>query len=114
MARIDVYANRGGAGFLLDARADLITRLNTRVVVPLLPLGAAPTPAERLNPIFEVQGTKVYRATQFMAAVAHSELTILIASLDRESDAISSAIDFLHHGWQQIPPSSLPRGQLSG
>ena len=53
-------------------------------------------------------------ATQFMAAVAHSELTILIASLDRESDAIFSAIDFLHHGWQQIPPSSLPRGQLSG
>ena len=49
-----------------------------------------------------------------MAAVAHSELTILIASLDRESDVIFSAIDFLHHGWQQIPPSSLPRGQLSG
>ncbi len=99
MARFDVCANRGGAGFLLDVQADLITRLNTRVVVPLLPLDAAPTPADRLNPIFDIQGSKVYMATQFMAAVAHSELTIPIASLDRESDAILSAIDFLHHGW---------------
>ena len=38
-------------------------------------------------------------ATQFMAAVPQSELTTLIATLDRESDAIFSAIDFLHHGW---------------
>jgi toxin CcdB len=99
MARFDVYANRGGAGFLLDVQADLITRLNTRVVVPLLPQDAAPTPAERLNPVFEVQGSRVYMATQFMAAVPQSELTVLIASLDREGDAIFSAIDFLHHGW---------------
>lgn len=99
MARFYVYANRGGARFLLDVQADLINRLNTRVVVPLLPCVAAPTPADRLNPIFEVQGSNVYMATQFMAAVPHSELTMLIASLDRQSDAIVSAIDFLHHGW---------------
>ena len=67
--------------------------------MPLLPLDAAPTAADRLNPIFEIQGSKVYMATQFMAAIPHSELTLLIASLDRESDAIFSAIDFLHHGW---------------
>ena len=99
MARFDVYANRGGSGFLLDVQADLIVRLNTRVVVPLLSFDAAPTPADRLNPIFEVNGAKVTMATQFMAAVPHSELTVLVASLDRESDAIFSAIDFLHHGW---------------
>jgi len=77
----------------------LINGLNTRVVVPLLPLDAAPTPADRLNPIFEVHGAKVYMATQFMAAVPHTDLATLIASLDRESDAIFSAINFLHHGW---------------
>ena len=79
--------------------ADLITKLNTRVVVPLLPQDAAPTPADRLNPVFEVQGTKVVMATQFMAAVPQAELTRLVTSLDRESDTIFSAIDFLHHGW---------------
>ncbi len=99
MARFDVYVNRGGTGCLLDVQADLITRLNTRVVVPLLTQDAAPTPADRLNPVFEVQGAKVCMATQFMAAVPLSELTQVVASLDRESDAIFAAIDFLHHGW---------------
>ena len=99
MARFDVYVNRGGTGFLLDVQADLISKLNTRVVVPLLPHDAAPTPADRLNPVFEVQGSKVCMATQFMAAVPQSELTVPVASLDRETDAIFSAIDFLHHGW---------------
>ena len=114
MARFDVYASRGGAGFLPDVQTDLITRLNTRVVTPILPLDAAPAPADRLNPIVEVQGSKVYMATQLMAAVAHSELTMLIASVDRESDAIFSAIDFQHHGWYQIPPSSPPSGSCRG
>ena len=99
MARFDVYANRGASGFLLDVQADLITRLNTRMVVPLLPLDASPRPADRLNPVFEVQGAEVSMVTQFMAAVPMSELTMPIASLDRESDAIFAAIDFLHHGW---------------
>ena len=99
MVRFDVYANRGGLGFLLDVQSDLITRLNTRMVVPLLPLDAAPTPATRLNPIFEIQGAAQSMATQFMAAVSNSELTVPVANLERESDAIFAAIDFLHHGW---------------
>jgi toxin CcdB len=72
MARFDVYAHRGGAGFLLDVQADLVTQLNTRVVVPLLPQDAGPAPADRLNPVLEVQGAKVVMATQFMAAVPQS------------------------------------------
>lgn len=99
MARFDVYANRGGAGFLLDVQADLITQLNTRVVVPLLPLDVAPASADRLNPIFELHGVKVSMVTQFIAAVPNSELSTLVANLDSESDEIFSAIDFLHHGW---------------
>ncbi len=99
MARFDVYANRGGAGFLLDVQADLITKLNTRVVVPLLPLDLAPAAADRLNPIFEINGVKVSMVTQFIAAIPNSELTALVVNLDGESDAIFSAIDFLHHGW---------------
>ncbi len=37
--------------------------------------------------------------TQFMAAVPLAELGPPVASLDRESDAIFAAIDFVHHGW---------------
>lgn len=103
MARLDVYSRRRGAGVLLNIQADLIARLNTKVVVTLLPVGAAPTPADRLNPIFEVKGAKMSMATQFMAAAVLSELTLRIATLDSDSDsdsdAIFSAIDLLHHSW---------------
>ncbi len=99
MARFDVYANRSGVGFLLDVQADLITSLNTRVVVPLIPLEEAPTAARRLNPGFVVQGVKVSMVTQFMAAVPASELTVPVATLNGDSDAILAAIDFLHQGW---------------
>ena len=99
MARFDVYANRSGPGYLLDVQADLIQKLNTRMVVPLLPDGIAPAGAVRLNPGFAVQGGQVLMVTQFMAAVPAGELTDLVASLANQSDAIFAAIDFLHHGW---------------
>nr|WP_084591089.1 CcdB family protein [Desulfonatronovibrio magnus] len=38
MSRFDVYPNTGGYGSLLDVQADLLSHLNTRVVVPLLPV----------------------------------------------------------------------------
>jgi toxin CcdB len=99
MARFDVHVNRGGSGYLLDVQADLISGLNTRLVVPLLPVGVAPASAERLNPVFEVQGERVSMATQFMAAVPLAELGAPVANLDQQSDAIFAAIDFVHHGW---------------
>lgn len=37
MARFDVYLT-SSSGYLLDVQADLLAGLNTRVVVPLLPL----------------------------------------------------------------------------
>ena len=99
MARFDVHVHRGGSGYLLDVQADLIGGLNTRLVVPLMPVGLAPASAERLNPVFEVEGERVSMVTQFMAAVPLAELGPTVASLDRESDAIFAAIDFVHHEW---------------
>ncbi|MGB1216006.1 MAG: CcdB family protein [Pikeienuella sp.] len=55
MARYDVYANPDASGYLLDVQADLLDSLNTRVVVPLMPISAAPSPAKRLNPVFNIQ-----------------------------------------------------------
>ena len=99
MGRFDVYTNRQGAGWLLDVQSDLIASLNTRVVVPLLPVDEAPLPAERLNPVFAIEGARAVMLTQFMAAVPASELRAVVSSLDREANAILAAIDFLHQGW---------------
>ena len=52
MAKFDVYRQKLGGCHVLDCQADLLSDLNTRLVVPLLPIGEAPKPAIRLNPIF--------------------------------------------------------------
>lgn len=41
MARFEVFANPGGAGYVLDVQADVLNGSNTRIVVPLLPLAQA-------------------------------------------------------------------------
>ncbi|WP_081699734.1 CcdB family protein [Marinobacter sp. C1S70] len=48
MSRFDIFENEEGAGYLLDVQSDLLSGLNTRVVVPLLPKSSAPFPAQRL------------------------------------------------------------------
>lgn len=99
MARFDVYANASVPGYLLDVQADLLSGLNTRMVVPLLPMKQAPKPAAQLNPSFEIQGVAVSMVTQFMAAVPEAELKQQVANLNHAREAILGAIDFLHQGW---------------
>lgn len=77
MARFGVYRHPEGKGYLLDIQADLLRHLNTRVVVPLLPLDIAPKPAKTLNPVFENPGYSAMRQR-----IASGELTfVLLPSL---------------------------------
>lgn len=99
MARFDIFKKEGGSGYLLDVQSDLLSGLNTRVVVPLLPKSAAPSPAQRLNPMFEVEGQELMMATQFMAAIPESELRVGIGSLAEQQDDISAALDILFLGF---------------
>jgi toxin CcdB len=65
MARLDVHARRDNrAGYLLDVQADLLSGLNTRLVVPLLPRADAPAPAARLNPVVDIAGEPFVIVTQ--------------------------------------------------
>ncbi|WP_121119875.1 CcdB family protein [Croceibacterium ferulae] len=50
MAKFDVYRMRQGGILVIDCQADLLSGLNTRLVVPLLARSDAPQPAARLNP----------------------------------------------------------------
>lgn len=99
MARFDVFENKGGAGFLLDVQSDLLSGLNTRVVVPLLPKATAPSPAQRLNPVFNIEGQEVVMATQYLAAVSESELRSGVGSLVEQQNEISAALDMLFLGF---------------
>ena len=93
MARFDVYASPDSIGYLLDVQADLLDALNTRIVVPLMPLDAAPTPAKRLNPIFEIQSGRYVMVTQFLSAVPASLLKAPVLSLASCDSEITQALD---------------------
>ncbi len=99
MARFGVYRNPEGVGYLLDVQADLLGHLNTRVVVPLLPLAGAPKPATTLNPLFEIEGIPVSMVTQFMAAVPLALLRTPLLNLEGRRGEITAAVDFLFQGF---------------
>lgn len=99
MARYDVFANPSGRGLLLDVQTDLLSGLNTRVVVPLLPRSVAPAPADRLNPVLDMDGAEVVMVTQFMAAVPLAMLKVPLGNLSDDFDRITAAIDMLMQGF---------------
>ncbi|HEX7819666.1 MAG TPA: CcdB family protein [Sphingobium sp.] len=99
MAKFDVYRQKAGGFPVLDCQADLLSDLNSRLVVPLLPIGEAPKPAARLNPVFDVEGERLVMVTQFAASVPVRELGEIIQSLGMEGDAIGAALDMLITGF---------------
>jgi toxin CcdB len=99
MARFDVYKMAKGGGFLLDVQTDLLSGLNTRVVVPLLQRTEAPMPAQRLNPFLEVDNVEVIMATQFLAAVPETELKASVGNLDGSRNEISAALNMVFSGF---------------
>jgi toxin CcdB len=99
MARYDLYAAPDGTGWRLDVQADLLDHLNTRVVVPVLPVTAAPRPAARLNPIVTVDGVDCVLVTQFIAAIPLDALGGRVGSLADQSEAIMAALDMLFVGF---------------
>ncbi len=99
MGRFDVYPNEDGNGYLLDIQADILSSLNTRVVVPLMKSQESPTPAKRLNPTFVIDDETHVMATQFMAAVPLSILKQPVVSLEPQHLEIIDAVDFLMQGF---------------
>jgi len=99
MAKFDVYRQKHGGCAVLDCQADLLGDLNTRFVVPLLPLEDAPRPAARLNPVFGIGEEQLMMATQYAATMTVRELGEKITSLAQEEDAIGAALDMLISGF---------------
>lgn len=96
MAQFDLY--RLGESLAVDIQHDLLDRLKTRIVVPLIPEGEAPRPAARLNPIFVIKGLRHVLTPQFMAAVPSAELGDRIGSLASERDRVKAAVDLVFDG----------------
>ncbi|HEV2568052.1 CcdB family protein [Sphingomonas sp.] len=98
MARFDYHRSESG-GYVLDCQADLLSHLNTRLVVPLILLAEAPTPAARLNPVFVVDGEQMVMVTQFASAMFVKQLGPPLGSLGIHDRMIMDALDMLQTGF---------------
>jgi toxin CcdB len=108
MAAFDLHrlAEIEGGGLVVDVQSDLIDVLDTRVVVPLLPIGGAPKRAARLNPVLALPASafsgpdgSVALFPQFIAAVPRGALGPPVGSLADERDRIRDALDMLFLGF---------------
>ncbi len=99
MAQFDVHEMRDTGALVVDVQSDLLDPLNTRAVIPLVPMGTGLQPAERLNPVFQVVHKEKILATQFIASVPVGEMKSSIASLADNRDEITTALDMLYHGF---------------
>ncbi|WP_173983674.1 CcdB family protein [Magnetospirillum sp. SS-4] len=96
MAQFDLYPSDGG--LLLDVQSDILDGLETRMIVPLLPLAELARPAQRLNPVFMIGDSRYVMAPQFMASAPLSELTTKVGSLSHEHFVIKAAINMVFDG----------------
>lgn len=83
---------------MVDCQSDLLSHLESRFVVPLVPKGDAPQPGRRFNPIFAVEGMDRVMLTQFSGAVDRRQLGPVVASLADRSFEITDALDVLISG----------------
>ena len=97
-----VYRNKGNARiypYLLNVQSDIIGELNTRMVIPLLPLADfTGRPAQRLNPVITIEGGKYLALTHEMAAVRLAQLGEVVTDIQETRQVIKDAIDFLLDG----------------
>ena len=98
MPQFDVYRTRSG-DLLIDCQTNVLAHLNTRFVVPLLPLEPALCGPPRLNPQFRVDGTIHVMVTEFAATVPARELARQVTSLADDYITIENAIDYLLNGY---------------
>lgn len=101
MAQFDVYTNENHqtakkAPYLLDVQNDILSSLNTRVVIPLV---VGVPKMEKLTCEFVIENETVQLQTSQMGAIFASELNTKVTSLKEKSEDIKNCIDFLVYGF---------------
>ncbi len=103
MKQFDLYENtdtesKDGYPYFVDVQTNLLDNLNSRVVIPLVPILEAKEYPKNLCPIVVVRNKKYALMTHQIASVASSFLESKEGSLLLNRDDIISALDFLLTG----------------
>lgn len=101
LMRFDVHRVKGSDAMLaLNVQSEFHDHLDTRVMVPLVPLAATRArPVERLQPVFTVAGRPYILITPAIASIPVSDLGDRVASLADQHSVIVDALDFLFQGF---------------
>src|SRR5688500_18468276 len=104
MAQFMVYKNKNPRSkttypLLVDAQADLLNELQTRLVRPLTKAPAVTKqPIARLTPPIDIDGERFLLMTPQLAGIARSELGAAVGSVADQRSAIIAALDLLITG----------------
>ena len=105
MPQFTVYRNKNPKSkteipYLLDIQNNLLTQLETRVVIPMFHKKTSRMKAmAQLTPEFEIEGKKVILMTPQMAGIALENLGEVVGDLSKHRNEIVGAIDFLVTGF---------------
>ena len=106
MARFDIYPNPGqtkksDVPYLMDVQCDLLSSLDSRIVVPMRRADRFPKVAlpQNLLPIFEIEGLSCIMETPKLVAVPVKILKSRVASLSEHHATVTAALDFLFQGF---------------
>jgi toxin CcdB len=105
MARFSIYQNPEDktktTPYLLDVQTDLLSGLNTRVVIPLRKSGQykSLSSSQDLIPSFVIHGKGFVLDTPRMAAVPIQHLKNEVGNLREQQHIVMTAIDRLFHGF---------------
>ena len=83
--------------YLVILQSDLVSGLRSTVVAPLVAREQL-AGAQRMNPIFSINGSDYWLATHELFAIEQRMLKERIASLADQHDAIMAALDFVFTG----------------
>ncbi|MFN4009267.1 MAG: CcdB family protein [Pannonibacter sp.] len=99
MARFQVRRLRNSPVLGLELQANLLDKLTTRVLAPLVPVAELGQTIRQINPVFVIEGVSYALLSQHISAVPLTEIGDVVADLSRHADAIVAATDFMFHGF---------------
>jgi len=102
MARFDVYEyGSASVPLVLDVQANLLSELNTRVVVPLVSESKAREEIlPRLKPVIAISGENYILITTDIGTVTKASLGRIVTNIEeRHRQDVTDALDFLFQGF---------------
>jgi toxin CcdB len=98
--RFDVFTLPNGVTpYVVDVQSDFISRVASRVVIPIIPETKLRERIKDLHPIVEINGERCVLVTHQITSILQRNLRRPIASLIGYRDEITRALDLLFTGF---------------